>query len=352
MNDIVSGDNLTICPPADGGARAARMNTLAVPGYDLVTGLGSPQCPLIDYLATMQASPWITVTNSSLPCVKEIAGAGMGPAEAWAIGCNTNSGGTDRQIFRLPSLGGSWVQISGGAVHVSVSPAGVPWVINNYGGAYQLENSGSPCTTWSSSCGWVAMNGYGSFGPHSQLSSIAPGPNSTAWATSQTAYEGGPDFTVYYYGGGANGEGAWTYQSGVALQQVSNGFDTLGRNHSGTSFVNGGGSGGSWYPLDIATTDNLSQYSSYNGQAIWIAAGNNAYGGTYAAYAWIITSTPWEYGSSDDMILELVESNTSANNVWMQLPGGATQISAAPYDGSPWVTNAEGVGFVATGYRQ
>ncbi len=102
-----------------------------------------------------------------------------------------------------------------------------------------------------------------------------------------------------------------------------------------------------WYPLDIATTDYAYQGtpSQYSGEASWIAAGVGAWQG---AYAWIITNNAWESGSSDNLILQLVQSNTSGNNAWMHLPGGATRISVAPNSGAPWITNAEGVGFIGS----
>jgi hypothetical protein len=194
------------------------------------------------------------------------------------------------------------------------------------------------------------MNTYGSSGDHSHLSSIAPGPNSTAWATSQASTGG--DHYVYYYPGGANGDGTWVLDSGVAFQQVSWSADVFSRNHNGTSFVHSGAAGGgTWSTIAIPTTDD-NYGTSYTGQANWIAAGPE---GALEAWGYIVTTTPWTGGSSDDMIVELAQSDSVGDNAFMQLPGGAVQISAAPGTGHPRAVNAEHVGFVGNigyGYAQ
>jgi predicted ABC-type ATPase len=37
----------------------------------------------------------------------------------------------------------------------------------------------------------------------------------------------------------------------------------------------------------------------------------------------------WVTGSSDNMIVQLVQSNQVSNSVWMQLPGGAVSVSVS-----------------------
>jgi hypothetical protein len=106
-----------------------------------------------------------------------------------------------------------------------------------------------------------------------------------------------------------------------------------------------------WDTLAIPTTDG-NYPSTYTGQAKWIAA---APAGALEVQGYIITTTPWTGTSSDDMILQIAQSDSPTDNAFMQLPGGAVRVSAAPGTGRAWVISAGYTAFVSNigyGYPQ
>jgi hypothetical protein len=140
--------------------------------------------------------------------------------------------------------------------------------------------------------------------------------------------------------------GTWTLQSGIAFQQVSSSANTFSRNANGTMF-DYNSSNNTWGVLSIPITDvnNL----SYNGQAKWVAAAPAA---PLEVYGFVIANAPWTGGSSDDMILQILQSNSISDSAFSQVPSGAVQVSVAPGTGNPWTTSAENVGYVGRYYPQ
>jgi hypothetical protein len=358
LYDITSGSTATGSCNLDGGlANPGCINQTyyALPGFDLTTGLGSPTCDLVGELASIQASPWVAETTTAFPCVKEVAGSenstggAFGPAAAWAISCTHNGDASpDYTIYRLSALGGTWTQQAGGAIHVSVSTAGVPWVVNSAGAAFQLEtsvNSTIPCTSSPASCAWTQMN-TGTGNDYNKLSYVAAGPTGTAWATSQTAYGTNGDFTVDYY------NGTWHSQSGVGFKHVSVSNNiAVAHNNNGTQFTSNGSNGATWIVAAIPPKDGLYDAGTYTGAAHWVAA-SPSLTGHQDSISWAILDTPWVTGSNDYVIAELVQ-RSAGENVWMQVPGGARAVSVSPGSGRPWVSNYAGTAYCAwLGYSQ
>ena len=84
---------------------------------------------------------------------------GVGSNEsAWVIGRNPTGGG-NFQIFRWHSATSSWELVPGGAVRISVSPDGTPWVVSASGSVYRWNGS-----AWDTLPGSASDIGVGSYG--------------------------------------------------------------------------------------------------------------------------------------------------------------------------------------------
>jgi hypothetical protein len=96
----------------------------AGPGYDLVTGLGSP---IADRVVASLVNP-VGGTWQLLPGAANDIGVGA-DGSAWVIGQDQEPGGYG--IYHW--VNNNWVQVDGGAVRIAVGPDGAPWVVNSQG---------------------------------------------------------------------------------------------------------------------------------------------------------------------------------------------------------------------------
>jgi len=235
---------------------------------------------------------------------------GVGPSAfgsdtgvAWTLGYNANSSG-NFNIYQWQNSG--WVQQSGSATHIAVSPQGYPWIINSQGNISYWNGSafesapGDACGSWIG----VGPNAYGStYGD--------------PWILG--CHEGTNGFSIYRLQGST-----WVQQTGQATR-LTIGFggpwiiDAAGSVYywDGNGFA---GAPGSPCATDIAANPEIIP----------------APGITPSPYG-IVWITGCHFQSTGYSIYQL-----QPNATWGQVPGQAIQISLSPDWAVPWVVDSNG----------
>lgn len=242
-------------------------------------------------------------TWEALPgCAKDI-GVGPWATIVYVIGCDVQSGG-----FSINSWteGTGWTAMGGGAVRVAASIAR-PWVVNSVGNIYR-RNSG----VWEQVPGCATDIAAGGLEDGTQRPE-------EVWVTGCGTVSGG--FSIHKW----NGSGWVTATGGIGAVRIA--ADQFGKpwivDSSGRVFrrTTDDPLNGSWELLSGSATDIGVADPNY----AW-STGSTAVGGGFPIQVW------------DE---QTAISGAPARRDWVQVPGGATQISVE-FGARPWIVNSSG----------
>jgi hypothetical protein len=178
----------------------------------------------------------------------------------------------------------------GRAVRIAVDPNGNAWVVDSYGAIYQ----------------WTVDHWTGIYG---SASDIGIGANGSVWVVGTDSVPGGHSIWKW------NGSG-WTNVSGGAIR------------------ITVDPSGNPW----IVASDN-SIWHYVNGAFQQMPGAGVDIGASADNMVWVL-GTAWEQGTGGYQIFWWSGID------WVQVPGGATEISAAR-GGQPWVSDVNGTIFTS-----
>lgn len=152
FHDITSGSNPSVLPGGNG------LTYNCTTGYDLVTGLGSPQCGLINYLATP-----LTFTGNPAVSARGLVGATQsGIFDIFAVQSD-NHLVLHRTFTKYPLSGapqyGPWEALPGGLTAPS-SPAAASWATNTID-VFVVDGSHLKHASWASPGPWSGWDDRG-----------------------------------------------------------------------------------------------------------------------------------------------------------------------------------------------
>nr|WP_295924123.1 hypothetical protein [uncultured Dyadobacter sp.] len=200
----------------------------------------------------------------------------------WAIGNTPVSGGYSVHYYDVTYK--VWKQVPGGGVRIAAGgPEKAPWIVNNEGKIFKRLESGA----------WQPYPG--------QATDIGVGKGGEAWIIGKTPVSGG--YTIYKWE-----NGSWALKPGGAVRiTVLPGGDAMIVNNVGQIFIFNG-----------------HHFVQIPGLAYDIASGPDS-------YYYIIGRTPMPSGG--------YSIHRWQGNLWTQLPGGGTNITAFEEPRGPVVTN-------------
>ena len=255
-------------------------------------------------------APWIVNTTggisrlvadswTSMPGLGRDIGIGAN-GDVWLIGTNA-IGPSDYGIYKWD--GAAWQSVDGGAVRISVTGTGEPWVINSAGGIYHRPGgyTGS----------WQFMVNPSDFTPHD----VAGDPDGTAWISGWLATE--RRLAIYRY---VNGQ--WARAPGVAtaLAAGPSGLWIVAPRSAGASSVYPG------FPASAAIDgDSTTRWSSLSSDPQWISVDLGV-----SSYIKGVTLT-WETAYGKAYQIEVSPNGTNWTTVYSTFSGvGGTETIALP----------------------
>jgi hypothetical protein len=216
------------------------------------------------------------------------------------LGSNPNSNG-DYSIYEW--VNGGWNKMPGAGTEIAIGPAGYPWVVNHAGVAFYWNGSG-----------WEPISGTYC------ASHIAVGPNSngsrygTPWTLG--CHEGTNGYNIYKLEGSN-----WVQQTGTASAIAI----------------------GPYGPWIVQPSGNVYYWDANK----YVEAPGKPCASAIAAAP--IQSQLANLSNDDVWILGCHEQSTGYEiyqyqgvNMWVPIPGYATQISISPDYGIPWIVDKNG----------